>query len=110
MLIWQDPSSSPDEKNRNPHRRLDIILSPPSCVGTAILGWTGGTTYERDLRRFVEKEKGWKFDSGGVWERGSGRRLEIGEWGEGETLVECEKRCIEMMGLEYWRPEERNTG
>jgi DNA polymerase IV len=115
MVVWQeqDPEHvSVDEQGRNvsPHRRVDIILSPPSCVGTAVLGWTGGTTYERDLRRFVEKKYGWKFDSGGVWDRSSGRKIKLGGWADGEDLVQCERRVIEGLGLEYFKPELRNTG
>lgn len=117
MLVWQEQEYNPPaelgEKNRNPHRRVDIILAPPSCAGTAILGWTGATTFERDLRRFVEKRWGWKFDSGGVWDRRTGERVKgLGDWRgmEGEGLVECEKRLLEELGVGWREPEMRNTG
>ena len=115
MLVWQEqkhnPPSAPGEKNRNPHRRVDIILAPPSCAGTAILGWTGATTFERDLRRFVRERWGWKFDSGGVWDRRTGERVSwLGDWKEGEGLVECERRLLEGLGVGWREPEMRNTG
>ncbi|KAF8454645.1 hypothetical protein BDZ91DRAFT_777835 [Kalaharituber pfeilii] len=108
MLVWQFPAP-----NQNPHHRVDIILSPPSTSATAILGWTGATTYERDLRRYVEKYHGWKFDSGGVWDRRTGERVKgLGGWNwrGGETLEDAERRLIEGMGLRWWEPECRNTG
>lgn len=114
MLVWQEqerlpPDHVPGEKNPNPHRRVDIILAPAAQAGTAVLGWTGGTTYERDLRRYVERERSWKFDSGGLWDRINGRRIELGEWRAGESLAEAERRVVEGCGLEYFPPELRNT-
>lgn len=115
MVVWQEQEIFPDDyvegdKNHNPHRRVDIILAPAIAAGTTVLGWTGATTFERDMRRYVEHTKSWKFDSGGVWDRITGRRLDIGAWKEGETLAECEKRTIEDMGMEFFPPELRNTG
>lgn len=123
MLVWQEqqfPSCSEINKNPHPHRRVDIILSPPSSAATAVLGWTGATTFERDLRRYVKKYKGWKFDSGGVWDCRTGERVPgLGEWeggnsggGEdgGETLEMAERRLIEALGLRWVEPEMRNTG
>ncbi|KAF8419556.1 hypothetical protein EV426DRAFT_638320 [Tirmania nivea] len=118
MLVWQEQEYNPpplggNGKNRNLHRRVDIILAPPSCAGTAILGWTGATTFERDLRRFVEKKWEWKFDSGGVWDRRTGERVRgLGDWRgmEGEGLVECERRLLEGLGVGWREPEMRNTG
>ena len=128
MLVWQEqqlpnpssPSWSETNRNPHPHRRVDIILTPPSSAATAILGWTGATTFERDLRRFVKKYKGWKFDSGGVWDRRTGERVPgLGGWetgksedGEdgGETLEMAERRLIEGLGLGWVEPEMRNTG
>lgn len=33
------------------HRRVDIVFAPLAQYGAALLGWTGGILYERDLRR-----------------------------------------------------------
>jgi DNA polymerase IV len=129
------PPSSPGEEvaktNTNIHRRVDIILSPWRTVGTAILGWSGGTTFQRDLRRFAKKEKGWKFDSSGVRDRGTGKVIDLespkrvkrmGGRGEGpqgdgdedweklDTWEERERRVMDGLGVGWRRPEERCTG
>lgn len=94
LCVWQDPnfetsgqmsdegggSEEKDKakvKNPNIHRRVDIIISSWRTVGCAVLGWSGGTTFQRDIRRFVSKTKGWKFDSSGVRDRGSGLVLDL---------------------------------
>lgn len=33
------------------HRRVDVVFAPRAQYGAALLGWTGGVLYERDLRR-----------------------------------------------------------
>ncbi|CUS07925.1 unnamed protein product [Tuber aestivum] len=94
------------------HRRVDIILVPPVSVGSALLGWTGGTTFERDLRLWCDKEHGWKFTSEGVFERITGRRVAgiDGTWRVGEKMVEAERRVMEGVGLRWLEPCERCTG
>ncbi|KAJ8115555.1 hypothetical protein ONZ43_g4641 [Nemania bipapillata] len=116
MVVWQDPNwdKTKAAKNPNPHRRVDIIISPWKTVGCAVVGWTGGTTFERDLRRYCKKVKGLKFDSSGVRRRGDG-----GEWVDLESdadgnpapdMLTAEKRVFENLGLEWRPPEERCTG
>jgi DNA polymerase/3'-5' exonuclease PolX len=39
------------------HRRLDIVIAAPEVYWTAIVGWTGSTMFERDLRLWAAKEK-----------------------------------------------------
>jgi DNA polymerase IV len=98
-------------KNPNLHHRVDIIVSPWRTAGCAVLGWTGGTTFERDLRRWVAKMKGLKFDSSGVRDRGSGEWLDLeSEGGEAKDMVEAEKKVFEGLGLVYREPGERCTG
>lgn len=65
------------KKNPNIHRRVDIIISSWRTVGCAVLGWSGGTTFQRDIRRFVSKTRGWKFDSSGVRDRSKGLVLDL---------------------------------
>lgn len=36
------------------HRRVDIVYTRPQQYGAAVLGWTGGVLYERDLRRWAQ--------------------------------------------------------
>ncbi|EXJ64066.1 hypothetical protein A1O7_00402 [Cladophialophora yegresii CBS 114405] len=69
--------ASRKQKNPNIHRRVDIIISPWRTVGCAVLGWSGGTTFQRDIRRFVAKVHELKFDSSGVRNRGNGRVLDL---------------------------------
>ncbi len=77
LVVWQDPQWAPaagvvEDTNPNPHRRVDIIISPWKTVGCAVLGWTSGTTFQRDLRRYCKKERSLKFDSSGVRSRVDG--------------------------------------
>jgi DNA polymerase IV len=128
LVVWQDPNwptkeadlaANPKAKNPNIHRRVDIIISPWRTVGCAVLGWSAGTTFERDLRRYAKSAKGWKFDSSGVRSRGSGQVVDIegfyeykGSIGEGRatTMEQAEKRVFEGMELVYREPWERCTG
>jgi DNA polymerase IV len=123
LVVWQDPnfdqqsdtggetggevnlsdtSSNRKVKNPNPHRRVDIIISPWRTLGCAVLGWSGDTTFERDLRRYAKKAHGWKFDSSGIRERTSGGQV-IDLEGKGNTWEERERLVMEGLGI-GWRP------
>ena len=123
LVVWQDPNwptkeadlaANPKAKNPNPHRRVDIIISPWRTVGCAIAGWTSGTTFQRDLRRYAKNKLGWKFDSSGVRERGTGRWVDLEGWTDKKTRCkgweEAERRVFEGMGLVYREPWDRCTG
>lgn len=129
LLVYQDPSfpnrdaalrSAVEQglpvANPNPHRRLDVVISGWRTVGCAIVGWSGATTFERDLRRYAEVERGWRFDSGGVRDRRTGEVVDLeGEdlargWGVKTSWEEGERRVFEGLGLEWLEPEERCTG
>ncbi len=123
LLVWQDPNwpsreadiaADPNAKNPNPHRRVDIIVSPWRTIGCAVIGWTSGTTFNRDMRRYAKRVKGWKFDSSGVRERGSGRWMDLEGWTDERTRctdwMVAERRVFEGMGLVYREPWERCTG
>jgi DNA polymerase IV len=101
MLVWQT-------KKGRLHRRVDIIVAPAVCAGTALLGWTGGTTFERDLRLYCDKERGWKFSSEGIWQ-GSKRVAGTEGWREGESWEDVEKRVLETVGVGWRPPAERCT-
>ncbi|KAI9809550.1 MAG: hypothetical protein M1827_006785 [Pycnora praestabilis] len=119
LVVWQDinwPSKQPDlatnpnAKNPNIHRRVDIIIAPWRTVGCAIVGWSGGNTFERDLRRYAKNVKGWKFDSSGVRDRATGEVMDLeGEGGPSETWMEAEKKVFRGFGLEWREPWERCT-
>ncbi|KAJ6131272.1 hypothetical protein N7523_001732 [Penicillium sp. IBT 18751x] len=116
LVVWQDPifestdASDADgrKRNPNPHRRVDIIISPWRTVGCAVLGWSGDTTFQRDLRRFAKKAHNWKFDSSGVRERTAGGKVVDLEDG-GETWEERERLVMERLGIGWRPPEERCT-
>ncbi|ROT40133.1 Nucleotidyltransferase [Sodiomyces alkalinus F11] len=95
-----------------PHRRVDIIVSPWKTVGCAILGWSGETTFQRDLRIYCKKKMLLKFDSSGVRSRinGSWVDLEGGKTGVAPDFVTAEKRVFKELGLEWIAPENRCTG
>ena len=123
LVVWQDPTwptksadlaANPKTKNPNLHRRVDIIISPWRTVGCAVAGWTSGTTFQRDLRRYCKHVKGWKFDSSGVRERGSGQWVDLEGWRNEKTRCktwqEAEKKVFAGLGLEWREPWERCTG
>ncbi|KAI4169835.1 MAG: hypothetical protein LQ343_005384 [Gyalolechia ehrenbergii] len=123
LVVWQDQTypgkGRIDEhgkpmKNPNPHRRVDIIISPWRTVGCAVAGWTSGITFQRDLRRYAKKVKGWKFDSSGVRERGTGKWVDLEGWTDPQTRCkdwkEAERRVFERMELEFREPWDRCTG
>ncbi|PMD49520.1 Nucleotidyltransferase [Hyaloscypha bicolor E] len=116
FLVWQDPNwpskaedltCDPDAKNPNVHRRVDIIISPWKTAGCAVVGWSGGTMFERDLRRYCKEKLGLKFDSSGVRRQGDGEWVDLEE-GDGDLLVK-EKRVFGGLGLEWREPTERCT-
>jgi DNA polymerase IV len=124
LVVWQDieferpegdgdgngDGDGDDAKNPNPHRRVDIIISPWSTVGCAIIGWSGGTTFQRDLRRYARKVKGWKFDSSGIRDRATGYVVDLeGDGGVCQTWMEAERKVFKGMGLVYREPWERCT-
>lgn len=129
LVVWQNPhwasqeadlAANPKAKNPNIHRRVDIIVSVWRAVGCAVAGWSGGTTFQRDLRRYAKNVKGWKFDSSGVRDRGNGECVDlegffeyegsIGGKGRATGMVEAERRVFEGMGLVFREPWERCTG
>ncbi|KAN0095310.1 Nucleotidyltransferase [Hyaloscypha variabilis] len=116
FLVWQDPNwpskeddlkRDPEAHNPNVHRRVDIIISPWKTAGCAVLGWSGGTMFQRDLRKYTRHKLGLKFDSSGV------RRVKTGEWvdlekDDGDMLAK-EKRVFSGLELEWRDPTERCT-
>lgn len=117
LVVWQNPTwptkeqdlaTDPNVKNPNVHRRVDIIISPWKTAGCAVMGWTSGTTFNRDLRRYCRKERGLKFDSSGI------RSDEDGTWVDFENgieggLVEKEKAVFKGLGLQWREPDMRCT-
>ncbi|KAF2624718.1 Nucleotidyltransferase [Macroventuria anomochaeta] len=119
LVVWQNPAwrtreqdleANPKAKNPNVHRRVDIIIAPWRTVGCAVMGWSGGTTFQRDLRRYAKAVKGWKFDSSGIRSRSNGEAILLeGENGVDGTPEDAEKKVFEGLGLEFVPPEYRVT-
>ncbi|KAM0218583.1 hypothetical protein ACHAQD_006967 [Fusarium lateritium] len=108
LVVWQDSS-----KENAPHRRVDIIISPWKTVGCAVLGWSGGTTFQRDIRRYCKNVKGYKFDSSGIRNRADGRWVDLEGSSADDTapnMETAERRVFEGLGLAWRSPEERCTG
>ncbi|KOS17241.1 DNA polymerase type-X family protein pol4 [Escovopsis weberi] len=113
LVVWRDPDGSPSsETGAVPHRRVDIIISPWKTVGCAVLGWSGATTFERDLRQYCKKEKGWRFDSSGIRSRRDGAWVDVegGPDGPAPDMETAERRVLAAMGLAWREPTERCTG
>lgn len=116
LVVWQDPTWTKTEsvtKNPNPHRRVDIIISPWKTTGCAVLGWTSGTTFQRDLRRYCKKVKGLKFDSSGIRSRVDGSWVDLESGPDGRPapdMLTAERRVFAGLDLEWRAPEERCTG
>lgn len=103
----------PAFKNPNPHRRVDIIISPWRTVGSAVLGWSGATTFERDIRRWCKRERAWKYDSSGVRDRATGRVIDLERPRDGDredTWQARERRLMEGLGIGWREPQDRCTG
>ncbi|QUC22116.1 uncharacterized protein UV8b_06357 [Ustilaginoidea virens] len=131
MVVWHDkrqPQQNKPQQNK-PHRRVDIIISPWKTVGCALLGWSGGTTFQRDLRRYCKREKGLKFDSSGIrrrsdglWMDFEGLRLGTSENASSGALLPrrhrdvppdmatAERRVFKGLALQWRYPTERCTG
>jgi DNA polymerase IV len=120
LCVWQDPEyaggregEEGQTKNPNIHRRVDIIVSPWRTVACAVLGWSGGNTFQRDIRRYVKRTRGWKFDSSGIRDRASGHVLDLEsptEPDDRDGWLEREKRLMEGLGIGWRPPNERCTG
>ena len=119
LVVWQDPvwprrdRGESKKKNPNPHRRVDIIISPWKTAGCAVLGWTSGTTFQRDLRRYCKRERSLKFDSSGIRSRMDGSWVDLESGPDGKPapdMLMAERRVFAGLGLEWRPPEERCTG
>lgn len=96
LVVWQDPNfdKSPTSKNHNPHRRVDIIISPWRTAGCAVIGWSGGTTFQRDLRLYCKVEKSLKFDSSGIRSRVDGHWVDWESGPDGEAAPDMRKQLL----------------
>jgi DNA polymerase/3'-5' exonuclease PolX len=61
------------------------------------------------MRLWATKQKGLKFDSGGITDRVTGESVQLNT-PKDASAVEAEKLVFERLGLEYIVPTLRNTG
>lgn len=80
------------------YRRVDLICAIPETYWTAVIGWTGGTMFERDLR-MAAKSIGLKFDSTGITRRRDSKLF----------YPRSEKEVFDIIGLPWVDPTLRNT-
>ncbi|KAL1723700.1 hypothetical protein EV715DRAFT_190444 [Schizophyllum commune] len=80
-------------------RRVDLIFAAPEAYWTAVVGWTGSKTFERDIRRWAADQKGLKFDSTGLTRRSNGEIL----------CPKSEEDVFRMLGLDWIPPTLRNA-
>ncbi|KAK8864578.1 hypothetical protein IAR55_001828 [Kwoniella newhampshirensis] len=80
------------------HRRVDLISAPRDRYASAVLSWSGSMMFERDLKRYAENERGYKFRAGLI-------KITTGE----EFNLKTERDIFSFLGLRYVPPELRNA-
>ena len=54
LVVFRHPANGTTRK-RDMYRRVDLIFARWPSFGAAVLGWSGSTQFERDLRKHAEK-------------------------------------------------------
>lgn len=88
-----------NSSRRNVYRRVDLIFAAPEVFWTAVVGWTGSTMFERDLRLWAKQQKGMKFDSSGISRRHDSKLYH----------PRTERDVFKVLGLVYIHPTLRNA-
>ncbi|KAG1824339.1 uncharacterized protein BJ212DRAFT_1423397 [Suillus subaureus] len=94
VFVWPHNSSQ-----RRVYRRVDLIFAAPEVFWTAVVGWTGSTMFERDLRLWAKQQKGMKFDSSGISRRHDSKLYH----------PRTERDVFKVLGLIYIHPTLRNA-
>ncbi|GAA5960812.1 hypothetical protein JCM3765_000826 [Sporobolomyces pararoseus] len=97
LVIFKHPANG-TTRPRDFYRRVDLIVAAWENYGAAVVGWSGGTQFERDLRIHAE-HLGYKFDSGALRNRTTGEVV--------RTMTE--KDVFRRLKLDWIPPEMRNT-
>ncbi|GAA6017371.1 hypothetical protein JCM11491_006633, partial [Sporobolomyces phaffii] len=97
LVVFKHPANG-TTRPRDVYRRVDLIFAGWRDFGAAILGWTGSTQFERDLRIHAE-HLGYKFDSGALRNRMTGEVV--------RTMTE--KDVFRALKLDWIPPEMRNA-
>ncbi|XP_057197319.1 DNA nucleotidylexotransferase-like isoform X2 [Triplophysa rosa] len=90
-----------DEDRRRDWRaiRVDLVAPPIERYAYALLGWTGSTLFDRDLRRFARLERGKLLDNHVLYDKATKTFLS----------AETEEDIFSHLGLEFIEPSERNA-
>ncbi|BGP41435.1 hypothetical protein JCM10449v2_005416 [Rhodotorula kratochvilovae] len=97
LVVFKHPANNTTRK-KDHYRRVDLIIARWPSFGAAVLGWSGSTQFERDLRKHAEK-LGYKFDSGGLRVRGTNEVV--------PTMME--RDVFRALQLKWIPPEFRNA-
>ncbi|GAA6024604.1 hypothetical protein JCM10207_001018 [Rhodosporidiobolus poonsookiae] len=97
LVVFKHPANA-TTRPRDVYRRVDLIVARWPSFGAAVVGWSGSTQFERDLRKHAES-MGLKFDSGGLRRRGTHEVI--------PTMTE--KDVFRALKLQYIPPELRNA-
>lgn len=117
LVIWQDInwlSQNADltvnskAKNSNIHCCVDIIIAPWHTVSCVIVKWSKETTFQRDLRCYMWKVKGWKFDSSGIQDQATEKVLNLKTVSRKSRMWEnVKKKVFSKLDLKYKESWER---
>ncbi|SCZ87626.1 BZ3500_MvSof-1268-A1-R1_Chr2-2g05092 [Microbotryum saponariae] len=91
LIIFRHPANGITRK-RDHWRRVDLVVARWPQWGAAVVGWTGSTQFERDLR-LQAKKKNLKFDSGGIHSRLTGEVIRAA----------TEEDVFKVLGVPYLR-------
>ncbi|GAA6028582.1 hypothetical protein JCM8097_007293 [Rhodosporidiobolus ruineniae] len=97
LVVFKHPAND-TTRPKDMYRRVDLIFCRWPSFGACIVGWSGSTQFERDLRKHAEK-MGLKFDSGGLRVRGTNEVI--------PTVMEQD--VFRALKLKYIPPEYRNA-
>ncbi|KAJ8293969.1 Sorting nexin-41 [Rhodotorula toruloides] len=89
LIIFRHPANG-TTRVRDKYRRVDLVVTTWREWGSAVVGWTGSTQFERDLRRHA-KRIDLNFDSGGIRDRTTDEPVE----------AVTEKDVFRVLGLDY---------
>ncbi|GAA6003631.1 hypothetical protein JCM10207_003518 [Rhodosporidiobolus poonsookiae] len=98
LIVFRHPANA-TSRTKDTFRRVDLIVTGWSNFGVALLGWTGSTQFERDLRTHA-KAKNIKLDSGGLRTQDTDEPIAVGS---------SEEDVFRVLGLEYIDPTLRNA-
>ncbi|XP_061914742.1 DNA nucleotidylexotransferase [Entelurus aequoreus] len=79
--------------------RLDLVSPPMDRYAFALLGWTGSTQFDRDMRRFARMEKRMILDNHTLYDKTKREFL----------AASTEEDIFAHLGLEYIEPWQRNA-